>query len=184
MADGFRVEPLTAAHDKSGFCCGVAVLDRYIRELATQDIRRQISNCFVACDAAGAIAAYYTFAAASFPMPDLPPEDAKRLPRYALLPAGLIGRLAVDQRFRGRRLGNALVIDAARRAAGADPAVYALVVDAKDEPAALFYEHLGFRRFVSRPMSLFLPVATAMRAVQTATPGQGFAALAARPAQA
>jgi len=163
-----RIEPLGAAHNRKGFSCGVAALDRYLHELATQDIRRRVSNCFVACDETGTIAAYYTFAATSFPLSDLPAEDTKRLPRYALLPAGLIGRLAVDQRFRGQRLGSALIIDAARRAAGADPAVYALVVDAKDETAAAFYERLGFRRFVSRPMSLFLSVATAISAVQTA----------------
>jgi ribosomal protein S18 acetylase RimI-like enzyme len=168
VAGAFRVEPLGATHDRSGFSCGVEVLDRYLRERATQDIKRRVSNCFVACDTTGTIAAFYTFAAASFPLADLPPEVAKRLPRYALLPAGLIGGLAVDQRFRSRRLGSALVIDAARRAAGADPAVFALIVDAKDDAAAAFYEHLGFRRFVSRPMSLFLPIATAMQAVQAA----------------
>ena len=47
-----------------------------------------------------------------------------------------------------------------------------LVVDAKDEQAAAFYEHLGFRRFVSRPMSLYLPIATAISAMQTATSRQ------------
>jgi GNAT superfamily N-acetyltransferase len=168
VADAFRVEPLGAAHDRAGFSCGVEVLDRYLRERATQYIKRCVSNCFAACDVTGTIAAYYTFAAASFPLANLPPEVAKRLPRCALLPAGLIGRLAVDQRFRGQRLGSALVIDAARRAAGADPAVFALVVDAKDAAAAAFYEHLGFRRFVSRQMSLFLPIATAMKGAQAA----------------
>lgn len=167
MPLGFRIEPLGPAHNRKEFSCGVAPLDRYLRELVTQDIRRRISNCFVACDEAGTVAAYYTFAATSLPLSDIPPEDAKRLPRYALLPAGLIGRLAVDQRFHGQRLGGALIINAARRAAVADPAIYALVVDAKDEAAATFYEHLGFRRFVSRPRSLYLPVATAMKAVQS-----------------
>jgi len=162
------IEPLGASHDRKGFSCGVAVLDRYLHELATQDIRRRVSNCFVACDTAGTVAAYYTFAAASFPLTDLPPEETRWLPRYGVLPAGLIGRLAVDQRFRGRRLGGALIIDAARRAAGADPAIFALVVDAKDAAAVAFYEHLEFRRFASRPMSLYLPIATALRAVQAA----------------
>ena len=93
------------------------------------------------------------------------------MPRYGVLPAGLIGRLAVDRRYRGLHLGSALVIDAARRAAGADPAVFALVVDAKDDGAAAFYERLGFRRFASRPMSLFLAIATALRAVEAAAGG-------------
>lgn len=168
MPGAFTVEPLGAAHDRKGFSCGVPALDRYLHELATQDIRRRVSNCFVACDGARVVAAYYTFAATSFPLSDLPPEDTKRLPRYGVLPAGLIGRLGVDQRFRGRRLGSALIIDAVCRAACADPAIFALVVDAKDDTAVTFYEHLQFRRFVSRPMSLYLPIVTALRAIQAA----------------
>ena len=158
----FTIESLAASHDRKAFSCGVPPLDRYLHELATQDMRRRVSNCFVALDAAGTIAAYYTFAATSFPLADLPPELTKRLPRYAALPAGLIGRLAVDQRFRRQRLGGALIMDATRRAANADPSIFALVVDAKDEAAAAFYRHVGFQPFASRPMSLFLPIATAL----------------------
>ena len=95
MPDAFRVEPLGEAPDRMGFSCGVAALDRYLQTQASQDVRRRISNCFVACDETGTIAGYYTFAATGLPLSDLPPEDTKRLPRYALLPAGLIGRLAV-----------------------------------------------------------------------------------------
>ncbi len=169
MPAEFSVEPLGTADDRRTFRCGVAALDRYLHELATQDIRRRVSNCFVARDAVGTIAAYYTLAATSFPLSDLPPADAKRLPRYGLVPAGLIGRLAVDQRFRGRRLGSALVIDAVRRAAGAEPAIFALVVDAKGPEAIAFYQHLGFRQFVFRPTSLYLTIATALKAVQAAS---------------
>ncbi|MFL5288000.1 MAG: GNAT family N-acetyltransferase [Rhodopila sp.] len=102
------------------------------------------------------IAAHYTFAAASIPLSDLPADVIRKLPRYGILPAALIGRLAVDQRFRRRGLGGTLIIGAAQRAAGADPAIFALVVDAKDDEALAFYQHLGFRRFSSRPMSLYL----------------------------
>jgi ribosomal protein S18 acetylase RimI-like enzyme len=167
VAGGYRIQPLDAIHNRKEFACGDAVLDRYLRELATQDIRRRISNCFVACDDTNTVVAYYTFAATGIPLTDIPLDDAKRLPRYALLPAGLIGRLAVDQRLHGQRLGGTLIIDAARRAAAADPAIYALVVDAKDEAAVGFYQHLGFRRFVSRVLSLYLPIATALKAIQT-----------------
>ena len=54
-------------------------------------------------------------------------------------------------------------MDAALRAARADPAIFA-IFDAKDETAAQFYEHFGFRRFMSRPGSLFVPIATALQA--------------------
>lgn len=165
MTPAFTIEPLAASHDRKAFSCGVPPLDRYLHELATQDMRRRISNCFVALDAARAIAAYYTFAATSFPLADLPPELTKRLPRYAVLPAGLIGRLAVNQRFRGQRLGGALIMDATQRAANADPSIFALVVDAKDDVTAAFYQHVGFQPLASRPMSLFLPITTALAAV-------------------
>lgn len=167
MTQGFRIEALTPAHARKSFASGSEPLDRYLHDLATQDVKRRVSNCFVALDDAGVIAGYYTFAAASFPLTELSGEERKRLPRYALLPAGLIGRLAVDQRFRGQRLGGALVMDAAVRAARAEPAIFALAVDAKDEKAVAFYQHHGFRRFASKPASLFLPIATALQALNT-----------------
>ena len=165
MTQGFRVEALSPAHDRKTFSSGSEPLDRYLRELATQDVKRRVSNCFVALDDADVIAGYYTFAATSLPLTELSAEEAKRLPRYTLMPAGLIGRLAVDERFQGQRLGGALVLDAAARAARADSAIFALVVDAKDDAAITFYEHLQFRRFTSRPATLFLPVATALQAL-------------------
>jgi len=158
----FTIEPLGAGIGRKDFASGVAPLDRYLHEFASQDIRRRISNCFVARDGAGKIAAYYTFAAGSVPLLDIAEDERKKLPRYGVLPAGLIGRLAVDQNFRGRGLGGALIVDAARKSSMSDQAVFALIVDAKDEQAAKFYKHLGFRPFISRPMSLYVPVATVL----------------------
>jgi GNAT superfamily N-acetyltransferase len=166
VTDGFVIEPLTSAHRRKDFSSGVEAVDRYLHELATQDARRRVSNCFVALSDEGTIAAFYTLAAASLPLDELAPEEKKRLPRYGLLPACLIGRLAVDRRFRGRRLGSALIMDAVQRAMRAEPAIFALVVDAKDETAVGFYQHLGFRRFSSSPMKLFLAIETALRALR------------------
>lgn len=170
MTHGFTIEALASLHDRKVFSSGPVPLDRYFRELVSQDIKRRISNCFVALDADGVIAAYCTFAAASFPLTELPAGKAERLPRYALVPAGLLGRLAVDQRFQGRRLGSALIMDAATRAARAEPAIFALIVDAKDDAAVAFYEHQQFRRFASRPASLFLPIGTALQALSAQPP--------------
>ena len=170
MTATLRIEALNAAHDRKDFSCGVEALDYYFRAQAGQDIKRRISNCFVASDGKGRVVGYYSFAATSLPLAELTDEEKRRLPRYALLPAGLIGRLAIDQRFQGQRLGGALILNAAARAARAEPAIFALVVDAKDEKAMGFYEHLGFRRFISRPATLFLPLTTALRAMANAPP--------------
>jgi len=165
MTARFRIEALSGAHDRKRFSSGVEPLDRYLRDMASQDIKRRVSNCFVALDDRDAIAGYYAFAATSLPLSELSAEEAKRLPRYGLMPAGLIGRLAVDQAFQGRRLGGALIVDAVHRAARAEPPIFALVVDAKDDMAVAFYEHLQFRRFASKPLSLFLPMGTALQAL-------------------
>ena len=142
----FRLAPLGAEHDRGSFHCGEEALDRYFQTQATQDIRRRIANCFVAVEAAtGSVAAYYTIAAASIPLVELPPEEAKRLPRYPTVPAVRIGRLAVDQRFQGRGLGGALLVDAARRSIQSPPAVYALLVEAKNDHAVAFYQHYLFQ---------------------------------------
>lgn len=168
MTGSIKIEPLGPQHNRNSFSCGAPALDRYLRELATQDTKRRVSNCFVAVSGEGALAGYYTFAAASIPATEIAIGVAKRLPRYPLLPAGLIGRLAVDTGHVGKRLGSTLVMDAVVRASRSDPAIFAIVVDAKDEAAVTFYLHLGFQRFVSRPMSLFLPVSTALTALRSA----------------
>jgi GNAT superfamily N-acetyltransferase len=142
---GFRLEVLRAEHDRKAFSCGVEPLDRYFREQATQDIRRRVSACYVAIDeATSAIAGYYTLAAGGVPLVEMPAQFAKRLPRYASVPVVRMGRLAVDQHYRGKKLGAALLWDAVLRATRSEIAAFALVVDAKDASAADFYRHHGF----------------------------------------
>jgi ribosomal protein S18 acetylase RimI-like enzyme len=161
---GLIIEPLSGSHDRKAFNCGVPALDRYIREQASQDVKRRVGNCFVAVDRdVGAIAGYYTLAASSVPVASLPEDQTKRLPHYPILPATLIGRLAVDRRYQGRRVGSALIVDALRRSVQAAPASFALIVDAKDDDAAAFYGKHGFLPLQSRPLSLFLPIATALK---------------------
>jgi ribosomal protein S18 acetylase RimI-like enzyme len=161
----FRLAPLGAEHDRGSFHCGEEVLDRYFKTQATQDIRRRIANCFVSVEAAtGLVAGYYTIAATSIPLVELPPEEVKRLPRYPTVPAVRIGRLAVDERFQGRGLGGTLLVDATCRTLQAPPAVYALIVDAKNDQAVAFYRRYLFRSIVGQPRTLFLPLATAQEA--------------------
>ena len=173
MTRPFVVEPLASGHDRRGFTCGVEPLDRYFHERVTQDIRRRIANCFVALGADGAVAGYYTLSAAGLPMTDLPEEQAARLPRYPLLPTCRIGRLAVATAAADQGLGAALVVDAVSRAMRAEPAVFALLVDAKDAAAGRFYAHLGFRPLASRTLGFYLPVAEVARRLVAARPPPG-----------
>jgi ribosomal protein S18 acetylase RimI-like enzyme len=158
----YRLETLSRDHDRSGFSGGDDALDRYFQTQVTQDIRRRIANCFIAiAQDNGTIAAFCTIAAAGLPFQELPAAEARRLPRYPTLPAVRIGWLAVDRRYARRGLGAALLADAARRVMQSPPAVFALLVDAKNDAAVAFYQHHGFQRLESAPMTLFLPLATA-----------------------
>lgn len=166
MSVPFRLEALDDRHDRQAFTCGEEPLDRYFHAQVTQDIRRHITRCFVAVESkSGRVAAYYTLAASSIPTPDLPPELVKKLPRYPSIPAARVGRLAVHREFQGRGLGAAMLADAAERSLGAAPAVFALVVDAKNDQAVEFYRHHGFVPLVNEPRTLFLPLATFARAL-------------------
>jgi ribosomal protein S18 acetylase RimI-like enzyme len=160
----FVIELLSAQHDRTGFASGSEALDRYFREQVTQDVRRHTTVCWVAREVAtGRVAGYYTLAAAGVLLAELPEQMARRLPRYPSVPVARLGRLAVDQTYRGQRLGAALLWDAARRALRSEIAVFALVVDAKDEQAAAFYQHHGFVSLGSRPLTLVLPLANLPR---------------------
>ena len=75
------------------------------------------------------------------------------------VPVILLGQLAVDEAYRGRRLGSDLLIDAARHAPAAAGVVgaRAVIVQSIDERAREFYEKFGFRPFSDRePLMLFL----------------------------
>lgn len=160
MPRQFSVVPLNPEADRSGFECGVEPLDRYFRTQVSQDIKRRVTACFTALDANGRVAGYYTLASASILLSDLAENLDKKLPRYPNVPAVRMGRLAVDQDYRGKGLGAALLADALRRAATAEIAAYAFLVDAKDEAAADFYSHHGFVATEGHPLFLYLPLAT------------------------
>jgi ribosomal protein S18 acetylase RimI-like enzyme len=138
------------------------MLDGYLKLQASQDIRRRVAQVFVSIgDQPGSITGYYSLSAASFRKDGLPPELAKRLPHYPV-PAAVLGRLAVDRGHQGRHLGEALLLDAMRRVVRAATAIamYAIIVDAKDERAKAFYDRYGFQPFSDTPLRLFLPLAT------------------------
>ncbi len=156
----FLLVPLDVGHDRSGFNSNSEPLNRYLREQVTQDIRRRVAACFVALADGQRITGYYTLASASLLLADLPASTGKKLPRYPTVPAVRMGRLAVDQAFKGQGLGGALLADALDRAARSDIAAFALMVDAKDEAAADFYQHHGFIALPDAPRTLFLPLAS------------------------
>jgi GNAT superfamily N-acetyltransferase len=156
----FRIEPLDASrHRREAFDCGVESLTTFLRERACKEVASKTCACFVAVPAAepGCVAGYYTFSAATIALEQVPPELARRLPRYPLLPATLLGRLACDLRFKGVGLGRLLVVDALARAFLASGEVGSVVVVTDPKEATVsFYEKFGFRRLRADRMLLMM----------------------------
>ncbi len=158
MTFDYLIEPLLK-HDRAAFCCGVEPLDRYFRQQAKQDARKYVAAPFVLVEKhSGIVAGYYTLSATSINTGELPIEIAKKLPKYPLLPATLLGRLAVDRNYRGKKLGEMLLMDALYRSLQNEIASTSVVVEAKDDLARSFYEHYNFIRFPNHPWRLFLPM--------------------------
>ena len=123
-----------------------------------------MTKCFVAVSkTTDELAGFYTLAASSVPLEAMPLELAKRLPRYPVVPAALIGRLAVDRRFQGFGLGGTLLSHAIARVIESELGVFAIIVDAKDEAAERFYRHHGFTPLAGQKRRLILPIATALK---------------------
>ncbi|PXX33930.1 GNAT family N-acetyltransferase [Undibacterium pigrum] len=153
-----RIVQLDQAHERKHFNSQSELLNRYFKQQVMQDIRRRVTACFVALDSTEHIAGYYTLASSSVVLTSLPAGVQKKLPRYPSVPVVRLGRLAVDSSFAGKGLGGVLLADALERSATAQIAAYALVVDAKDDTAAGFYQHFGFIPMQDTPLTLFLPL--------------------------
>jgi ribosomal protein S18 acetylase RimI-like enzyme len=159
----FSVIPL-GQQDRSGFTCGNEALNTYLLTQAGQDMKRRVAACFLAVDnATGAIAGYYTLSASHVQLADIIPDWQKKLPRYPVVPAARIGRLAIDVQYQGRKLGVALLSNAIARAMRSDIAAHMMVVEAKNDTAAAFYMHHGFRRDPLDPLRLFAPLSVLSR---------------------
>jgi len=156
----WRVEPLGRSHDRSHFDCGVESLNRYLRELASQHAKRDISKTYVAVKAEDAqVDGFYALSTGSMILEDLPEAKRKHLPRYPI-PTAHLGQLAIDRKTQGQGLGEALLFDALRRVArvGEELGIYAITVDAIDARAKAFYERYGFVPIAGDPLHLYLEI--------------------------
>jgi len=107
----------------------------------------------------GAIGGYYTLSATGVKLTEFPADITRKLPKYPLVPATLLGRLAVDKIHQGRGYGRFLLADALFRAVRSEIASFAIIVDAKDEAARRFYERESFLPFPDQPLRLFRSMA-------------------------
>lgn len=155
-------EPLADKHNRVAFSCGVEALDRYLQRQAGQDVTKHLTAAFIITPDGEAIAGFYTLSAHVLNLGDLPDNVAKKLPRYPNVPATLLCRLAVSIDFRGRDIGELLLLDAFKRVLANTQEVGSavLVVEAKDERAREFYLRHDFIPLPSQSNRFFYTVKT------------------------
>ena len=138
---------LSSTHIREDFSCGKEMLDNYLHKQAKQDVKRKVSACFILSDDDKIIKGYYTLSNTSINRDLIPTSIIKKLPpSYTNLPATLLGRLAVDNSFKGQGIGTMLLIDALKRSYDnlTMLASMAVIVDPLDDEAVAFYHHFGF----------------------------------------
>ncbi len=146
--------------NKRDFSCGKAMLDNYIHFQAGQDIKRKLCVVFVLFEDT-VVKGYYTLSNASIAALLVPENIQKKMPKaYEALPVTLLGRLAIDKKFKGQGLGGIQLIDALKRSyeiAGNTLGSIGVVVAPLDDDAVAFYKKFGF---ISLPDSgkMFLPM--------------------------
>ena len=158
-------------HDRAAFDCGNADLNLYLQRYARQNHESNGAKCFVAvpADKPSRILGFYTLSPASLEYARTPALAKKGLGRYDV-PVFRMGRLAVDISVQGRGLGGSLLLRAAERCirVAQDVGGVALLIDANDDRAALWYEGCVALRLDDAPLALVLPLAVAASAMERA----------------
>jgi predicted N-acetyltransferase YhbS len=158
--------PLISTHLVTDFDCGVDSLNEWLNKRAWKNQVLGVSRTFVVCDGEIVIG-YYCLSSAAIDRIELPKSKQRNMPDP--IPSVLIGRLAVDLRYQGRKIGVSLLQDALCRIITASQSIGVayILVHALDDGAKRFYETKGFVAIPERPLTLFLPVATAIVAMQS-----------------
>jgi ribosomal protein S18 acetylase RimI-like enzyme len=153
-----QVQALAGNHDRQGFDCGHQELNDWLRQVARQHQAKGLSKTFVAVrkEAPARVCGYYALTLAELENRHLPEAWRKKLPRR--IPGVRLGRLAVDNQYQGKGLGELLLVDALTRAQRiyAEAGGIGLFVDALDEQAAGYYRNFGFEACPDNPLLLFL----------------------------
>ena len=154
----FKIVPFASVHSREDFSSGTPELDRYLKQYAIQDVRRNFATLFVAVkDDTTKVSGYYTLSNASVNMLIVPEPIQKKLPKYKEIPAIRLGRLAVDRSARRQGLGARLLANAVIRSTSNVSAWALMVVDAKDDTACSFYRKFGFESLEDNAKHLYAP---------------------------
>ncbi len=163
-----EIIPISKKINRKDFDCGIEDLNRYLRQFAIPNDKKNIGKTFVAVEKhdLNKPIGYYTVSIAQILINELPDSAKKGLPRYPI-PAMRIGKLATDFKFQGKNIGAKLLKDALLRAVNisSQVALHFIVVDALNEKAKSFYLKYGFTAFEENPLTLVISLETIKKAI-------------------
>ena len=149
-----------AKHDRKRFNCGIEALNNYLKVMTSQQAKKDNTRTFVLEDDNNNshIIGFYSLTMTPIDLKALPEKLQKK--HQPSTSGGLIARLAVDERYKGKGFGEWLLIDALRKLLTASDSVAfpVVIVDAKDG-AKQFYERYGFAAFQDTDNKLFITIA-------------------------
>lgn len=157
-------EKLGPDHDIASFDSGVPQLDDWLKRRAMANEKSGASRTYVVCSG-GRVVGYYALASGAIAHNEVTGKVRRNMPEP--VPVMVLGRLAVDRTYHGRRLGAGLLRDAILRTlqAAKIAGIRAILVHAISEDAKKFYERCGFSPSRVDPMTLMITIANAEKAL-------------------
>jgi predicted GNAT family N-acyltransferase len=161
----WRIELLDDRHDYADFECGNSELSAWLKSHASQFRTRNLAQTYVLVQPGQTTAyGYYSLSVSSVSFEETPDTKPwKKLPKRMPVPVALIGKLAVDRRVQGQKLGGVLLADAVKRIAeiADEIGIQSIVVDAIDERAKAFYLRFGCVSAADQSLRLFYSIEAA-----------------------
>jgi len=162
-------EPIAKSHDRKRFDCGDAELNTFLQKHARQNHEAGSSKTFCAIDDLDPkrVLGFYTLAPVSIGLHQLPTPLARGLPQHDV-GGYLLARIATSIGMHGKGLGGQLLLAAGGRClrVAAEAGGSLLVIDAKNDRAAAWYEGYGALRMADMSLKLVLPLATIRLALE------------------
>jgi GNAT superfamily N-acetyltransferase len=148
--------PITAAHHTADFRCRHEALNQWLHKRALANAISGATRTYVVCADDARVVGYYALAAGSLAIATAPARARRNMPDP--LPVVVLGRLAVDERWSGRGIGNGLLKDAVLRSLQAAQIIgaCALMCHAIDDEAKRFYAKHGFAESPIEPLTMVL----------------------------
>jgi predicted GNAT family N-acyltransferase len=147
-------------------------LDEWVRRRALSNERGGASRTFVSLQGdSELVAGYYCLAASSLRREEASTELRRNMPDPT--PIVLIGRLAVDTRFKGHGLGYSLLQDAIAKSFEVSTlvAARAIVVHAPSDDAQRFYEKFGFALMPNAARAMYMLMADVEETIRRVAAG-------------